>query len=85
MFPGFVNAYRDINKNVHLYFFPGIDEQGHNIYNKIDMSEYMSNYDIKENTDKSIDICFYNNKIIRLNVKLIRNDNKEEEYIKLDV
>ena len=33
MFPGFVNAYRDKNNHVHLYFFPGIDEHGNNIYN----------------------------------------------------
>lgn len=85
MFPGFVNTYRDNNKYVHLYFFPGIDEHGNNIYNKIDMSEYMSSYNMIENEDNSIDICFYNNKIIRLNVKLIKNIDGSEKLIKLDV
>lgn len=85
MFPGFVNAYRDNNKNVHLYFFPGIDEHGNNIYNDIDMSEYMSSYNMIKYDDNAIDICFYNNKIIRLNVKLIRNADSEKEIIKLDV
>ena len=36
MFPGFVNTYRDKENHVHLYFFPGIDEHGNNIYNNID-------------------------------------------------
>ena len=85
MFPGFVNAYRDDKKNVHLYFFPGIDEHGNNIYNKIDMAEYIASYDITENSDNSADICFYNNKIICLNVKLIKNSDNSIEYLKLKV
>lgn len=85
MFPGFVNAYRDKENHAHLYFFPGIDEHGNNIYNNIDMSEYMSSYTMINNDDNSIDICFYNNKIIRLNVKLIKNADLSEELVKLDV
>ena len=61
------------------------DEHGNNIYNNIDMSEYMSSYTMINNDDNSIDICFYNNKIIRLNVKLIRNIDSGEEFVKLDV
>ena len=49
------------------------------------MSEYMSSYTMINNDDNSIDICFYNNKIIRLNVKLIRNIDSGEEFVKLDV
>ena len=85
MFPGFVNTYKDINNNVHLFFFPGIDEHGNNIYNNIDMTEYASSYTMTNNDDNSIDICFYNDKIIRLNVKLIRNIDSKEEFIKLNV
>lgn len=85
MFPGFVNTYRDINNNVHLFFFPGIDEHGNNIYNNIDMAEYASSYTMTNNDDNSMDICFYNDKIIRLNVKLIRNIDSKEEFIKLNV
>ena len=66
MFPGFVNTYRDKENHVHLYFFPGIDEHGNNIYNNIDMSEYMSSYTMINNDDNSIDICFYNNKTLQI-------------------
>ena len=85
MFTGIVNAYRYKENHAHLYFFPGIDEHGNNIYNNIDMSEYMSSYTMINNDDNSIDICFYNNKIIRLNVKLIKNADLSEELVKLDV
>ena len=38
MIPGFVSAYKDNDKFVHLYFFPGIDEQNMPIYKDIDLS-----------------------------------------------
>ena len=72
MFPGFVNTYKDKNNNVHLYFFPGIDDNGASIYNKIDMKDILSDYNMIDNEDGSSDICFYNNKIIKVNVKLIK-------------
>ncbi len=75
MFPGFVNTYKDKNNNVHLYFFPGIDENGNSIYNKIDMKDVMSTYTMTDNSDGSSDICFYNDKIIKVNVKLIKTSD----------
>ena len=85
MFPGFVNAYKDKDKNVHLYFYPGIDEHNNHIYNSINMSDCMFTYNMTTNEDDSVDICFHNKNIIKINVKMIRSVDSEEEHVSLIV
>lgn len=77
MIPGFVTAYRDIEKYVHLYFFKGIGDDDNPIYNDIDFSNIKFEYDVVTNIDGSKDYKFYNKNIIRLKCKLIKSDNSE--------
>ena len=85
MVPGFVNTYKDKGGSAHLFFFPGIDENGNNIYNNIDMSTFKSTYDMETNSDNSIDIKFHNKNIIKIHVKLIKNSDASVEHRVLNV
>lgn len=57
MFPGFVSLYKRDDKS-HLFFFPGIDDQGKPIYMSLDMTNIDSDYTFIKNPDKSIDYTF---------------------------
>lgn len=57
MFPGFVSLYKKDGKS-HLFFFPGIDDQGKQVYMSLDMSNIDSDYTFVKNSDKSIDYTF---------------------------
>ena len=57
MFPGFVSLYKRDGKS-HLFFFPGIDDQGKPIYMSLDMTNIDSDYTFVKNSDKSIDYTF---------------------------
>lgn len=66
MFPEFVSLYKDENDNVHLYVFPGIDDNGKQIYKNIDLNRVGAEYKFTKNKDKSIDF------IIMGNIKTIK-------------
>jgi len=85
MLPGFVNIYRDEKKFIHVFFFPGLDDDNIPIYKNIDMSSCKYEYEEEFNSDNSIDIKLMNKKIIKIHCKLISNtDNKEHiEILKL--
>lgn len=71
MFPGFVSSYRDINNNVHLFFYPGLDDNNRPIYKEIDLSECPYKYKEIKFLDNSIDYEFYNKNITKLVCKLV--------------
>lgn len=82
MIPGFVTIYIDKDNYKHLYFYPGIDNDGEAIYHPIDWSDYSFKIDITNNEDGSIDYKFYDKSIIRITCKLIDNkDNKKVEVL----
>lgn len=85
MIPGFVTAYRDNKKYVHLYFFPGLDDQGKSIYRDIDLHHLNIKYDFKRNVDNSIDYKFYNKNIVKLHCKLLVNLTEEEIYQVIEI
>ena len=85
MIPGFVTAYRDDDNYVHLYFFPGIDDDDKPIYRNIDLSHITIKYDINKQTDEGIDYKFYDKNIIRLHCKLLINLTEEEIYETLEI
>lgn len=85
MFPGFVNTYRDDDNNIHLYFFPGIDENNNRIYNNIDMSSFRASYTMTTNDDNSQDITFDNKNIIKIHTRLIKNLDSSVENKVLEV
>lgn len=57
MFPGFVSLYKRDDKS-HLFFFPGLDDNGKPIYMSLDMSNINADYSFVKNSDKSIDYTF---------------------------
>lgn len=58
MFPGFVNAFKDNDKNVHLYFYPGLDERNKPIYRTLDLSNCEFEYKYTKNDDGSWEYVF---------------------------
>ena len=81
MFPGFITNYIDNEKFKHLYFFNGIDDNDHKIYNNIDLSVYNSKYDYIEYIDGSIDYKFFDKNIIKITCKLVKRDNTFDTVI----
>lgn len=69
MFPGFVSLYKE-NEKSHLYFFPGIDDQGKSIYMSLDMANIEAEYTFVKNSDKSIDYAF-NKEVNKVSANLI--------------
>ena len=76
MIPGFIINYIDNDKFKHLYFFPGIDDNGESIYNNIDLSNYALRYDKLINKDNSIDYKFYDKHIRKIICKLVTQNNE---------
>ena len=79
MIPGFVVSYKDNEEYVHLYFFPGIDDEGYPIYNPIDLSHCKFKYTSNTYYDNGVDYKFLNKKIIKLNCNLV--EYKTNKYI----
>ena len=61
MFPEFASVYRDKNQKVHLYVFPGIDDDGKQLYKNIDLNNIKLDYKYIKNSDKSYDFVFEKN------------------------
>lgn len=58
MFPEFATTYKDLNGLVHLYVFPGIDDDGKQIYRNMDLKNINIEYKFTKNDDKSYDFIF---------------------------
>ena len=84
MFPGYVTAFRDKYRFVHLYFFPGITETGKQYYKRIDLSNCTFKYNKIQNDDSSEEYIFENTKIIKITCNLIDlDDNLHQKEISL--
>lgn len=84
MFPGYVTLYKDNADRVHLYFYPGIDDEGNTIYKDLDMSKANLSYEKIENTDNSKEFIFDRKDIIEMKCKLIKhNGDIDYENLKL--
>lgn len=84
MFPGFVTLYKDKESKIHLYFFPGIDNNGDVIYKDLDMSKTKLTYKKIENDDNSKEFIFDRKDIIAMKCKLIKTDGSiDYEDLKL--
>lgn len=71
MFPGYVTIYKDIDEFIHLYFYPGIDNEGEFYYRDLDLTGCNVEYREIINDDNSKEYIFINKKIIRVICKLI--------------
>lgn len=79
MFPGFVTIYKDKKGFVHLYFFPGIDENDKHFYKDLDLSKCQCNYTEYETSDLGKEFIFENKRIFKIVCKLI--DNQGQPYV----
>lgn len=85
MIPGFVSIYKDKDKFVHLYFYPGINNDNTPIYKNIDLSNCKIKYEEVANIDNSIDYKFLNKDVIKINCKLLDNKTKKYSYEHLEL
>ncbi len=76
MFPGYVTIFKDDQKFIHLYFFPGIDENNNFYYRDLDLSNCKVKYKKIVNKDNSKEYIFEKKNIIKITCKLIDNKNK---------
>jgi hypothetical protein len=58
MFPEFATTYKDSNGFVHLYIFPGVDDDGRQLYRNMVLNNINVEYEYKKNDDKSYDFMF---------------------------
>lgn len=57
MIPCFATTYFDDNNKLHLYVFPGVDDNKNQLFRNIDLSN-LNNYTFIKNDDKSYDFTF---------------------------
>jgi len=77
--PGFVAMYKDDAEYIHLYFFPGVNNNT-TIYNSIDLSDIHIQYDETKYDDGAIDYKFYNKNIYKIYCKLIETGSNKEHF-----
>lgn len=73
MFKEFATVYRDNNNKVHLYVFPGIDNNGKQLYRNMDLNNINVKYKFTKNEDKSYDFIFEDTNIKNLTCTMIHN------------
>ena len=71
MFQEFATAYKDKNNKVHLFFFPGLDDNNKNIWKKIDLSKADLEYEKIDYDDGSEEFIFEREDISKITCKLI--------------
>jgi hypothetical protein len=71
MFPGYVTTYKDEDEMIHLYFFPGIDDDNQPLYRKIDLAKSGVKYDEDNLDDGATDFRFFDKNITSINCKLV--------------
>lgn len=74
MIKGFVSTYKDEDDFVHLYFFPGIDDDDNKIYNDIDLSNCGVDFVEEKFNDNACDFRFVTKNIIKITCKLVKQD-----------
>ena len=74
MFPDFVTVYRDRNNKVHLFFFPGMDEQSNQIYKSLDLSKTGLSFEHLTYSDGAEEFVFHREDISKVTCKLVSND-----------
>ena len=61
MFKEFASVFKDQDGKLHLYVFPGLDEDGKQIYRNIDLSSIAADYTYVKNKDRSYEFIFTKN------------------------
>lgn len=81
MLPGFITLYRDLNGNVHLYFYQGYADNGKFYYNDLDLKKCTYKYHIQEYEDHAKEYIFESKLIKGMTCKLVNYLNNEEIII----
>lgn len=72
MFPGYITLYTDDNDRVHLYYFPGISDDGKtSVYMPLDMSKIRYDYRFTKLSDGAIDYMFLDKSIRKISASLV--------------
>lgn len=87
MIKGFIISYKSLeDKQIHLYFYPGIDDDNSPIYETIELTNIDPHtYKERKHIDGSIEYIFSNKNIIRFHCKLIRHKTQTELYQTIEV
>lgn len=75
MIPGFVVPFKDKEENIHLYFYPGYDDDFNPIYKDIDWNNSQLKPEINKNIDGSKDYVFKFKNINTISCKLVKNSD----------
>lgn len=83
MFPEFATTYRDEEGKVHLYIFPGIDDNGNQLYKNINLSSINVAYTHSNKSDNSCEIVFEDN-IKSLQCTMIHSKTGEKKVFNFE-
>lgn len=86
MFEEFVSLYRDNKGFVHIYYFPGIGEDGKAITMPLDLSNITRKYKFTKKSDNAIDYIFEDKNIHQVTTRLVnqKTGNTTIRTIKLN-
>jgi hypothetical protein len=76
MFPEFASIYNDDEGYTHLYVFPGLDEDGKQLYRNMDLNNINVDYKFTKKDDKAYDFIFLT-PITKLTCTMIHNKTGE--------
>ena len=85
MLPSFITTYKDNKQHIHLYFYPGMNDDGTYIYETVKLDNVKIKYTEEKHIDGSIDFKFFSNTIVRFHCKLINHKTQKEIYQTTDV
>lgn len=71
MLPGFVTLFKDKNHKVHLFFFPGLDEESNSIFRTLDLSKTGVEYEKIKFEDGAEEFIFDREDILKITCKLV--------------
>lgn len=75
IFPGYVTMFKDSDGFIHLYFFPGIDDNESLYYRDLDLSNCHMVYKEIDYKDSAKEFIFENKKIVKILCKLVDNNS----------
>lgn len=76
MFPGYAVIFKDDDSFIHLYFFPGLDENDNFYYRDLDLSSSNVKYEKITMSDGASEYIFENKNIVKIVCRLIDNNGK---------
>lgn len=85
MLPFFITTYKDNHNHIHLYFYPGMYDDGTNVYEPVRLDNVKIKFVETKHIDGSIDFKFFSDTIIRFHCKLIDKKTQREIYKTINV